>query len=874
MAYNGFKDSVFTPGGAPRPRGVGLRAAALALVMLAVVPVLVLLALAWHAARTNASDRAQEELLAVSRLVAAGQEQLVEGTRQLLISVSSATSVQVGDWGACQGFLQRLGSQLPNYVSVGVINAQGDLVCRSVQSAGPVFMGDRAYFQRALRERRFTVGDYVLGRVSGSKTIPFAMPVQGPGEQAPHAVAFVGMDLRTLNARLRAVPLPGGVTASVTDAKGVVLASTAGLQAGTALTDASLLAAVRAGSPGLLTTSDETRGDVFHQLGEIPVAGGSRLFVILSASEDDMLGPARLHLGVVMAAVVAFLLVYAAAIGVLVVRWVISPLRQLGGAMRRVERGDYTRQPAALTSPVREVQLLHHGLQTMWRGLERRRRERDVALMASDTARAQMLAVLEQMDDGFMVLDSSWNVTYCNPRAAELVRQGRGVEGMLFWDLFPDEKARGRRERCLREVEHGRVFSLEDYHSRYQRWFEIRFFPSHGGIGAFVRDATAQRAMMDELSEREQGYRELFEANPNVMWIFDSETLKFLAVNTAAVERYGYSREEFLAMSITDIRPPEDRDKVIDEVRLGRGASTLHDPARIWRHITKSGEVRLVEVARHPIVFNRRPSRLVMVSDVTARMESESRLRVRHHKLQAQHGRASQALGSALQMLAGYAQLLEQEVIPVLHQAEDGAPTQRLQPRAAALGRLLGDVLLLSRPAPSLQTTAVDLAALAQEETHVLRRSDPSRRVHIEIESALVVQGDPAQLAILVRALLGNAWKFTARERNGWIRMGRVERAAGEVPAFFVSDNGVGFDDAQQKRLVLPFERLHSEAEYPGHGLGLALAQAAVAHHGGRLWARSQPGEGATFCFELEPAPDSGALRVSEVVIDPLTPDD
>ncbi|MEP6790634.1 MAG: cache domain-containing protein, partial [Ramlibacter sp.] len=441
MAYTGFNDSVFTPGGTPHARGVGLRAAALALVVLAVVPVLVLLALAWQAARSNAADRAHGELLAVARLVAANQEQLVEGTRQLLTTVSSASSVQNGDWPACHAFLQRVGSQLPNYVSVGVIDAEGQLVCRSSLTAGPIYMGDRRYFQQAMRERRFTVGDFVLGRVTGSKTIPFAVPVMPAGATSPRAVAFVGMDLRTLNERLRAVPLPPGVTAWVADAKGVVLASTTGAMPGSALPDAGLAAAVRAGHPGLVTTQDPSGGDVFHQVGEIPVAGGARLFVAVSAPAQDMLGPERLQLGLVMAAVAAFLLVYAAAIGFLVARWVIIPLRQLGGAMRMVERGDYAREPPGLRSPVREVQLLHRGLQVMRRGLERRRRERDVALMASDTARAQMLAVLEQMDDGFMVLDSSWDVTYCNPRGAELVRQTGGVDGMRFWDLFPDEKA-------------------------------------------------------------------------------------------------------------------------------------------------------------------------------------------------------------------------------------------------------------------------------------------------------------------------------------------------------------------------------------------------------------------------------------------------
>ncbi|MEP6790593.1 MAG: ATP-binding protein, partial [Ramlibacter sp.] len=237
--------------------------------------------------------------------------------------------------------------------------------------------------------------------------------------------------------------------------------------------------------------------------------------------------------------------------------------------------------------------------------------------------------------------------------------------------------------------------------------------------------------------------------------------------------------------------------------------------------------------------------------------------------------RTTQALGSALQMLTGYARLLEEDVLPVLRAVKSGEAPQALKPQALVLERLLGEMLLLSHASPALlHRTAVDLGALAQEQVHQLRLSEPARRVHVEIEPGLAVQGDTAQLAILMRALVGNAWKFTARVRNAWIRVGRVEREPSGIPAFFVSDNGVGFDDEQQSRLLLPFERLHSEAEYPGHGLGLALAQAAVAYHGGRLWVRSRPGQGATFCFELEPAPESELPRVNEVVIDPLTPED
>ncbi|WP_298931814.1 PAS domain S-box protein [uncultured Ramlibacter sp.] len=579
-----------------------------------------------------------------------------------------------------------------------------------------------------------------------------------------------------------------------------------------------------------------------------------------------------------IAGVALFLGLYAMFLGWLANRWVVAPLRELARGMRAISQGNYPGTTASGEGRVREVEQLRRGLHSMWQGLERRRNERDAALLASDAARQRMHGVLDQMDEGFMILDGEWNLKYCNPRGAQLVlKPGGSLVGLPFWDLFPDEKMGGRRERCQRELEHGRNWVVEDYHSRYRRWLELRLSPSSGGIGVFVRDVSERRQLMDELVEREQRYRELFEANPNVMWIFDTETLRFLGVNGAAIARYGYSREEFLAMSITDIRPPEDvagltetlQDKDVSDT------SSLSHGARIWRHVTKDGAVILVEVARHPIQFQGRSARLVMVNDITARLLAESRLRQRHEKLSAEHSEASRTLKAAQQVVAGYARLLGDDVLPLLAQLQAGADAAQTRQRAGQLERLLRAAQRLTQvPVLPFRPATVDLSAIAHAEIQQLRLAQPQYRVHVEIAPDLRCEGDEVLLRLLLQAVLDNAWKFSARGHDPWIRMARLEREDSPEASFFVSDSGIGFDEAQQGRAYLPFERLHSEAEYEGLGLGLAVARAVVARHGGRLWARSSLGQGATFCFELAPRPQNDAFHVSEVVIDSLPSDD
>jgi len=114
---------------------------------------------------------------------------------------------------------------------------------------------------------------------------------------------------------------------------------------------------------------------------------------------------------------------------------------------------------------------------------------------------------------------------------------------------------------------------------------------------------------------------------------------------------------------------------------------------------------------------------------------------------------------------------------------------------------------------------------------------------------SLVVKADEGLLRAVMKNLIGNAWKFTSREKRARIQIGR-EVVRGKT-AYFVRDNGVGFDMARADRLFIPFQRLHSASEFEGSGIGLATAQRIVRRHGGEIWADSEPGKGATFYFTL-----------------------
>jgi light-regulated signal transduction histidine kinase (bacteriophytochrome) len=143
----------------------------------------------------------------------------------------------------------------------------------------------------------------------------------------------------------------------------------------------------------------------------------------------------------------------------------------------------------------------------------------------------------------------------------------------------------------------------------------------------------------------------------------------------------------------------------------------------------------------------------------------------------------------------------------------------------------------------------VDLSALARSIADRLSKSQPGRDVQLTIESGLSVDGDLRLLRVVLENLLGNSWKFTSTQANACIEFGAAAHEG--MPAYFVRDNGAGFDMAYADQMFGAFQRLHATGEFEGAGIGLATVHRAVARHGGRVWAEGEVDSGATFYFTL-----------------------
>lgn len=235
--------------------------------------------------------------------------------------------------------------------------------------------------------------------------------------------------------------------------------------------------------------------------------------------------------------------------------------------------------------------------------------------------------------------------------------------------------------------------------------------------------------------------------------------------------------------------------------------------------------------------------------------ERTAELQLANDHLEAFSYSVSHDLRSPLGTIIGSCELLESEFGRTL--GEHGRKhLDRMGSSAWRMRDLIEGMLALARVARAdLQSAPVDLSALAEDVACEFRQAEPERPVELVIHSGLHAIGDAVLLRAVLVNLLSNAWKFTSKRADSRIEVGKTQGEPGGT-AFFVRDNGAGFEMKSAEKLFGVFQRLHRQDEFPGTGVGLATVQRIIARHGGRIWAKSSPGRGATFFFTL-PTPHS-----------------
>jgi light-regulated signal transduction histidine kinase (bacteriophytochrome) len=244
----------------------------------------------------------------------------------------------------------------------------------------------------------------------------------------------------------------------------------------------------------------------------------------------------------------------------------------------------------------------------------------------------------------------------------------------------------------------------------------------------------------------------------------------------------------------------------------------------------------------------------IMNEDLERRVIERTRqLEAANRELESFAYAVSHDLRAPLRSLSGFSQIL---LDTASDQLDDGSQKHlhRIQEACQKMSALIDDLLKLSRLSRSeFNARPTNLSQIATEAGNAVRERNPGKNVKLEIQPDIPVLGDARLLRIALENLFDNAWKYTARTAEPLIQFGSETRDDEQV--YFVRDNGVGFDMAYASKLFVPFQRLHTEAQFAGTGIGLVTVQRIIARHGGRIWADARPAHGATFYFTLSLPP-------------------
>ncbi len=372
-----------------------------------------------------------------------------------------------------------------------------------------------------------------------------------------------------------------------------------------------------------------------------------------------------------------------------------------------------------------------------------------------------------------------------------------------------------------------------------------------------ANDVTERRSAERALRNSEEKFRSLVQTATDAIVTTDADGV-VIDFNRAAEEIFGKTSSEIVGSVFTNLVPERFHRKFALALRRWRqpgGSGPPNKPIEIVarrRDGTEfSAELSLARwAAREALYFTG------ILSDITPRKRAELEVRRRSTELEALNREleafsysVSHDLRAPLRAIDGFSQALLDDYA---NRLDDTARDylRRVRTGAQRMGMLIDDLLNLSRVTRSeMRSERVDVSALAEELAFELRNESPNRTVNFRIQNGMEDNADARLLRIALQNLLSNAWKFTSKRAQALIQFGKTRTEAG--PAYFVSDNGAGFDPNYAQRLFGAFQRLHSSAEFPGTGIGLATVQRIVHRHGGAVWAEGSVERGATFYFTL-----------------------
>ncbi len=484
---------------------------------------------------------------------------------------------------------------------------------------------------------------------------------------------------------------------------------------------------------------------------------------------------------------------------------------------------------------------------------------------------AELETIYDSAPAGLCVFDPQLTYVRINKRLAEI--NGVAIEdhiGRTPWEVVP--AIADQAETVLRNIlETGQpVRNIEfngetlDQPGVPRTWLES-WLPMKSddgqviGINVVAQEITERKQFEEELRRQAQIIGQIHDSVIST----DSEGY-ITSWNRGAERMFGYPAEEAPGKHISFVYPPDQHDFLQHgviaplkkkgfhetEVRLRRSSgeefyahlslSTLKDP--------NGSDIGMIGYSLD-ITERKRAEEMVEALNKDLRRRT-AELEMANKELEAFAHSVSHDLKAPLIVAGGFCKRLSERFGEKLDE-KGNHYLQRIQESCQHMNLLIEDLLSLSKVTINkINFKSVDLSKVVKSIATQLKERYPEREVNCLIEEGLTAKGDPRLLMVAMENLLANAWKYTNKYERAMIEFGLM-RPVEDKPTYFVRDNGCGFDMSMADRLFRPFQRLHSDEEFSGTGVGLATVQRVITKHGGRIWAESTVGKGSTFYFTL-----------------------
>jgi PAS domain S-box-containing protein len=373
----------------------------------------------------------------------------------------------------------------------------------------------------------------------------------------------------------------------------------------------------------------------------------------------------------------------------------------------------------------------------------------------------------------------------------------------------------------------------------------------------YARDITSRKNAEVALQETRDYLNNLLDyANaPIIVWDPSFHITQFNHAFERLIDR---TAEDVIGKHLDILFPEEQREHSMEHIRRAVSGERMEVEEITIRHKDNSVRTVLWNSATLYDQDNKTPlATIAQGQDITERKVAEDELKQRTIDLEASNKEleafsysVSHDLRAPLRSITGFSNVLLEDYNDELD-SEGKSYLKRISDSGELMGQLMDDLLKLSRVTRSeLSTEKLDLSEMARKIVRELAEDEPKRKVKVTIAPDMTADGDKNLLGLVLQNLLGNAWKYTSKTAEPRIEMGTIQRNS--KMAYFIRDNGVGFDMTYANKLFQPFQRLHKATEFAGTGIGLATVQRIIRRHGGEVWAEAKVGEGATFYFTLD----------------------